>query len=109
MAHSVELLFDEDTDSALRGLWDALAAAGLASQSRVASPTNRPHVTLTVADHIGSDVDAPLRRLAAGLPMPCLIGTPLFFGNFSAGRGTLARIVGAERSSSNQLSRCSMR
>jgi hypothetical protein len=80
VAHSIELLFDHDTDAALRSIWDALDAAGVPSQNRVTSPTNRPHVTMTVADHIDAAVDAELTALADLLPLPCIVGAPLVFG-----------------------------
>jgi hypothetical protein len=46
MAHSIELLFDDATEAAVRRDWTALAQAGLPSQGQHRSPTNRPHVTL---------------------------------------------------------------
>jgi hypothetical protein len=90
MAHSVELLFDTDTDTALRREWDALAQAGVPSQAGIRSGTNRPHVTVTVADRIDAAVDDALRALVARLPLACVIGAPLLFG---AGRFTLARLI----------------
>jgi hypothetical protein len=90
MAHSVELLFDADTDAALRRQWEALAELGLPSQAGIRSGTNRPHVTLTVAEHIDATADDTLRELAARLPLPCVIGAPLLFGT---GRFTLARLI----------------
>ncbi|MEU0496317.1 2'-5' RNA ligase family protein [Mycobacterium sp. NPDC006124] len=90
MAHSVELLFDEATDAAIRGQWAALADAGLPSQARHRSPTNRPHVTLTVADHVDPAVDAALRELSERLPLPCHVGAPLVFGRSSV---VLARLI----------------
>jgi hypothetical protein len=90
MAHSVELLFDADTDTALRREWAALAEAGLPSQARINASTNRPHVTVAVADRIAPEVDDPLRALVHLLPMTCQIGAPLLFG---AGRFTLARLI----------------
>lgn len=52
------------TDAIIRGEWAALADAGLPSQARHRSPTNLPHVTLSVADRIDAAVDtfAGLRR-----------------------------------------------
>ena len=91
MAHSIELLFDDDTDSALRQVWDALTEAGVPSQNRVSSPTNRPHVTVVVGDHLEPAVDAGLRALADQLPLPCLIGAPLVFG--AAPRSGTARLT----------------
>ena len=90
MAHSVELLFDQETDDAIRRQWAALAEAGLPSQAHHRSPTNRPHVTLTVAAGVDPAVDAPLRELAGRLPMPCRIGAPLVFGHRSL---VLARLI----------------
>lgn len=80
MAHSIELLFDDHTDTALRRVWDALTEAGVPSQNRVLSPTNRPHVTLVVADRLDPAVDAELVSLADRLPLACLLGAPLVFG-----------------------------
>jgi hypothetical protein len=90
MAHSVELLFDAGTDTALRRQWDVLAELGLPSQAGIRSGTNRPHVTLTVADRIDAAADDALRELAARLPVPCVIGAPLLFGT---GRFVLARLI----------------
>ncbi len=90
MAHSLELLFDQRTDAALRHCWDLLVAADLPSQARVHAPSNRPHVTLTVADRIDSAADDALRALAARLPLRCEVGAPLLFGTV---RFTLARLI----------------
>lgn len=90
MAHSVELLFDPDTDAALRRQWAALAGAGLPSLAHHRSPTNRPHVTMTAAQRIDSDVDGALAGLADRLPIPCVIGATVVFGR---GRVSLVRLV----------------
>ena len=91
MAHSIELLLDERADTAIRQLWQDLANAGLPSQLRVASDTNRPHITLIAAERIAPDIDAPLAELAENLPIPAILGAPLIFGG--GGRMTLARLV----------------
>lgn len=80
MAHSVELVFDRDTDEAMRRDWTALADAGLPSQARHRSPSNRPHVTLAVSDRIDPVVDAALSAPAGRLPLECRIGAPILFG-----------------------------
>lgn len=90
MAHSIELLLDEHSDAGIRAQWRALADAGLPSQARVTSPTNRPHVTLLAAERISGDVDDTLRALAGRLPFDCVIGAPLVFGGHSM---TLARLI----------------
>jgi hypothetical protein len=88
VVHSIELLFDADTEAEIRRQWDALAAAGLPSAAQNPSPTNRPHVTLAVAERIDPDADADLRSLA-GLPLECRVGAPMLFG----GVPTLVRLI----------------
>jgi hypothetical protein len=86
MAHSVELLFDPDTEATLRRIWDDLAAADLGSRI----PAGRPHVTVAVAERIAPDVDALLRSIAHQLPLECDVGAPLLFGQSNA---VLARLI----------------
>jgi hypothetical protein len=90
MVHSVELLFDAGTDAAVRGIWDDLAAAGIRSLAGHRSPTNRPHVTMTVAEDMDGEVDEDLVPLLDRLPCNCVIGAPMLFG---AGPFTLVRLV----------------
>lgn len=71
MAHTLELLPDDDLDEDVRRLWRRLAAAGLPSQAAHPHPTNRPHLTLTVVDVLPPDGrDAVAAALAAALPLP---------------------------------------
>ena len=86
MVHSVELVFDPDTEAAVRRIWDELREAGIPSQA----PASRPHATLTVAERIDAVVDEPLSSLAGRFPFPCRLGAPLFFGRTKA---VLARLV----------------
>lgn len=86
MVHSVELVFDPDTDAAVRRIWDALRAADIPSQA----PASRPHTTLTVAQHIDARADEMLRDLADRFPLPCRIGATLMFGRTA---GVLARLL----------------
>ncbi|MGY4708771.1 2'-5' RNA ligase family protein [Mycolicibacterium sp. CBM1] len=95
MAHSIELLFDDRSDAVLRAVWHRLAAAGLPSQLRVTSETNRPHVTLIAAQRIAPDVDAQLADVAEDLPLRVVVGAPLIFGG--GDRLTLARLVVASQ------------
>ena len=90
MAHSIELLLDDDSDAAIRAQWQALAEAGVPSQLRVQSDTNRPHVTLIAARRIDPGVDDGLRALAGRFPLSCPVGAPLVFGG---PRLTLARLI----------------
>lgn len=80
MVHSVEMLFDTDTDARIRRVWDDLDAVGVRSQATVKSPSNRPHVTLVVADRMTGDVDDALVPVVARLPLDCRIGAPMLFG-----------------------------
>lgn len=80
MVHSVELTLDADADSAVRGIWQALADNGVPSQAAHRSPTNRPHVTLTVASGLSAQADTELAGLLHRLPFPCRIGAPVVFG-----------------------------
>jgi 2'-5' RNA ligase len=86
MVHSIELVFDRDTEAAVRHIWEELAGAGIPSQA----PASRPHVTLAVAQSIATDVDELLRPVSARLPLSALIGAPVLFGRTSA---VLARIL----------------
>ncbi len=91
MVHSVELLFDAETDASVREIWDDLAGAGIRSLAGHRSPTNRPHVTMTVAARMGDEVNEVLRPMLDRLPLPCVIGAPMLFG---AGQAvTLVRLV----------------
>ena len=90
MAHSIELLLDSRTDTAIRAAWQALADAGLPSQVQVKSATNRPHITLLAAQRISPEVDEVLRGLAPRLPLDCVVGAHVVFGG---PRLTLARLI----------------
>jgi 2'-5' RNA ligase len=86
MVHSIELLFDRDTEAAIRHIWDGLAAADIPSQA----PASRPHVTLAVAERISPEVDTLLRPVAQRLPVGCVVGASLLFGRSNA---VLARLI----------------
>ena len=86
MVHSIELVFDRDTEAAIRRIWGDLAAAGIPSQA----PASRPHMTLVAAERIAPDVEAPLRPVAQRLPLRCAVGASLLFGRSNA---VLARLI----------------
>lgn len=91
MVHSVELLFDADTDTAVRQVWNELAENGIRSLAHHQSDSNRPHVTLTVAGEMSDGVDDALRPLLSRLPLHGVLGAPMLFGG---GRFvTLVRLV----------------
>ena len=86
MVHSVELVFDPDTEAAVRHIWDGLREAGIPSQA----PASRPHTTLTVAERIDPGVDSVLASLNDRFPLPCVVGAPLLFGRSQL---ILARLI----------------
>ncbi|MGI9124796.1 MAG: 2'-5' RNA ligase family protein [Mycobacterium sp.] len=90
MAHSIELLLDDVSEAAIRSVWTTLDDAGLPSQVRVKSPTNRPHITLIAASRIDPGVDEHLRELGDRFPLDAVVGAPLVFGG---PRHTLARLI----------------
>jgi 2'-5' RNA ligase len=90
MVHSIELLLDDDSDAAVRRIWAKLADAGLPSQASNRSPTNRPHISVVVAERIDPAVDSSLSELMQRLPLPFALGAPLLFGG---PRLTVARLA----------------
>jgi 2'-5' RNA ligase len=86
MVHSIELVFDADTEAAIRRIWADLAGAGIPSQA----PASRPHVTLAVAELIDAHVDELLRPVAQRLPLACAVGAPVLFGRANV---VFARLV----------------
>jgi hypothetical protein len=90
MVHSVELLFDPDTEAAIRSSWDDLTEAGVRSQSAHTAPSNRPHVTVAVAETMDVTVHDALRPLVRHLPLRCTVGAPMLFGRRDF---TLARLI----------------
>ena len=65
MVHSVELVFDQDTEAAVRHIWDGLRETGIPSQA----PVSRPHTTLIVAERIDPEVDSLLARHCGRFPI----------------------------------------
>lgn len=86
MVHSIELVFDDDTEAVIRRIWADLAGAGIPSQA----PASRPHVTLAVAERIEVDVDELLRPVSQRLPLVAAIGAPVLFGRANV---VFARLV----------------
>lgn len=90
MVQSVEVVLDDDLDAAVRAQWVHLQEAGLDSQGRIRAATNRPHVTLFVAQAIPSELDDAIHDAVGPLPVPVRIGGVVVFGSR---RVTLARAV----------------
>lgn len=85
---SLELVFDDAADAAVRAEWAALAAADLPSQARHTGESNRPHTTLLVRPEIGGMDASPLDAL---LPVRVTLGAPVLFGG--ARHRVVARLV----------------
>jgi 2'-5' RNA ligase len=90
LVHSVELIFDADADEAIRSIWHGLTEAGVRSQAAHTGPSNRPHVTLAVAESMTDAVNAALRPVLQRLPLACTVGAPMLFGRRDF---TLVRMV----------------
>lgn len=90
MVQSVELLLDESLDAAVREEWSRMLDAGVASQGRIRSPSNRPHVTLFVSAEIPAEVEDSVRATLSDTPVPVRLGGVVVFGDRHA---TLARLV----------------
>jgi 2'-5' RNA ligase len=86
MVHSIELVFDRDTEAVIRRIWADLAGAGIPSQA----PASRPHVTLVVAERIAVEVDELLSPVSKRLPLVAAIGAPVLFGRANV---VFARLV----------------
>ena len=86
MVHSVELLFDLDTEAVIRRAWDDLRVAGIVAQP----PAARPHATLCVAQQIDEAVLPALAGIGDRFPFPVRLGATLVFGRSA---GILARLV----------------
>jgi 2'-5' RNA ligase len=79
--HALELLLDPDLDDRVRRAWDLLAAAALPSQARHPHPTNRPHITLAMADDLDHGFRAELSAELAVLPLAVCLDGLVVLGN----------------------------
>ncbi|NHC46397.1 2'-5' RNA ligase family protein [Motilibacter aurantiacus] len=90
MARTVELLLDEELDAEVRRVWAVLEAAGLPSQSLHPHESNRPHLTLGVANELVAGGEAELGRALRRLPLRLRLDGLVVFGGR---RRTLAWLV----------------
>lgn len=84
---SIDLTFDDATETAVRDEWDALERAGFSSLGAHTTASNRPHLTLVVGTPL-EILDQPQHD---PVPLPITIGAPVLFG--SGDRRVLARLV----------------
>ncbi|MHC2999880.1 2'-5' RNA ligase family protein [Microbacterium sp. HJ5] len=85
---SIEVLFDSETESAVRAEWDRLAEAGLSSLASHRAPSNRPHLTLLVRPSLP---EVAFAEAVSRLPLPVTLGSPIVFAHGE--RAVLARQV----------------
>ncbi|MGO3328446.1 MAG: 2'-5' RNA ligase family protein [Gordonia sp. (in: high G+C Gram-positive bacteria)] len=87
VAHSIELLLDEEAESRIRDLWCALDALGHRPPGSVRAHAPRPHCTLLAGSSIvGADTGSPAPGMAAvaqRLPVPVTLGAPIVFASRS--------------------------
>ncbi|WP_045731882.1 2'-5' RNA ligase family protein [Pseudarthrobacter chlorophenolicus] len=86
---SIELVFDDDTESAIRADWVRLAGAGLPSLASHTGASNRPHLTLAA----GAELSVPpLHAFEGAFPLAAAFSGAQVF---AAGRDkyVLARSV----------------
>jgi 2'-5' RNA ligase len=82
MVQSVELTLDAAADAAVRAQWRRLEDAGLPSQARHRSPSNRPHITLAALPAIDPGCEPALGdACAAALPLRIGLGAVAVFGS----------------------------
>ncbi|MFD4368730.1 2'-5' RNA ligase family protein [Rhodococcus sp. NPDC058521] len=80
MVQSVELLLDDGATRAVRADWRLLWEADIPSLARVTAETNRPHITLFVAQTIPPEVDEALRRAIGAPTIAIRSGGHVIFG-----------------------------
>ncbi|MFE3289312.1 2'-5' RNA ligase family protein [Rhodococcus sp. NPDC059234] len=90
MVQSVELLLDSDLDAAVRREWRRLSDAKLPSQDIVRKSSNRPHITLAVAQHIEPETELLLQQELLAPKLHVSLGGLVIFGGH---RKTLAYLV----------------
>lgn len=89
MVQSLELLLDDTLDADVRREWQMLVDADLPSQARHTGASNRPHITLAVADEL-EDLDSRIDNEYLASEFPVRLGA---FVVFRGKRATLARLV----------------
>ncbi len=86
----MELVLDDVTDSRIRQQWAVLLDAGLPSQGRHRGASNRPHITMALADTLDTGDITRLSSAASVLPLAVTVGGLLVFGGR---RFVLARLA----------------
>lgn len=89
MVQSLELLLDDSLEAAIRREWQLLLDADLPSQGRHTGLSNRPHITLSVADEF-DELDSRIDDEFLNVRFPVRLGA---FVVFRGKQTTLARLV----------------
>ncbi|MEJ5915489.1 2'-5' RNA ligase family protein [Pseudokineococcus sp. 1T1Z-3] len=90
MVQTAELLLDGASEQAVLEQWRRLEEADLPNQGRHTGATNRPHLTLVVAEEMPASLDPLLAAAAAALPVAARLGPLVVLGGR---RHVLARLV----------------
>ena len=77
---TVELLGDDELDRAVRAAWRRLDQTGLPALARHQHPTNRPHLTLAIAEELPPGAAAALADALRALPLQVRLDRLYFFG-----------------------------
>ncbi|WP_285318713.1 2'-5' RNA ligase family protein [Pseudarthrobacter sp. lyk4-40-TYG-27] len=86
---SIELVFDDPTDSLVRADWARLAAAGLPSLAAHTSPSNSPHITLAAGAELEAGPDGPWDQLPLDVTFSGAIIFPAGTGKYVLARSVL--------------------
>jgi 2'-5' RNA ligase len=86
---SIELVFDDPTDSLVRADWARLADAGLPGLAAHASPSNSPHITLAAGPELAAAQEGPWQRLPLDIVFSGAIVFPAGTGRYVLARSVL--------------------
>lgn len=86
---SVELVFDEPTDSYIRADWARLQAAGVPSLAAHTSPSNSPHITLAAGGELELAEGGPWQALPLDIAFSGVIVFPAGTGKYVLARSVL--------------------
>ena len=79
MAQALEVLFDPTTEAVIKGLWARLETAGVPSLASRTHRRHRPHVSLAVAERIGTQQLESLQERLAATHLDITLYSPAVF------------------------------
>ncbi|MBT2568044.1 2'-5' RNA ligase family protein [Arthrobacter sp. ISL-85] len=86
---SIELVFDDSTDSLVRADWTRLEAAGLPSLAAHTSPSNSPHITLAAGVDLQAGGEGPWQALPIDIAFSGAVVFPAGTGKYVLARSVL--------------------